>query len=109
MYAAGQNKSKRIIHWWQLRSKDPDAISSYSWRSGIDYLFICKMANGFQPLSNKAEKNLDPCQQYWDGETRVWYGSKDKKQSIKKARKRKFNSTAPAGQIWQGSTSEVIN
>ena len=109
MYGAGQNKSKRFIYWWKPRSKNPDAISGCSWRSGIDHLSICKMAAWVQSLPNKTKKNLDHCQQYWDGETRLRHGSQDKKQGTKKVRKRKFNSTALARQIWQGSTSEVIN
>jgi hypothetical protein len=67
------------------------------------------MAARLSTLHDKEEENLDTGFKYWDGAARVWDGSKNKKQSIKKARKRKFNSTAFARQIWQGSTSEVIN
>jgi hypothetical protein len=67
------------------------------------------MAKELSSLHDKTEAGLDYLEQCCHGKIRVRNGSKNKIESIKKVRKRKFNPTAFAREIGQSSTSEVIN
>ena len=109
MYGDQQNQSKRTFYCRRPEPSYRYDVQSCSWRTRVNNLSICKMAARLSTLHDKEKENLDTGFKYWDGAARVWDGSKNKKQSIKIVRKRKSTSNAFARQIWQGSTSEVIN
>ena len=72
-------------------------------------LYFCQMAAGLSTLYDKNKKEPDSIKQYQDAKRWIWYGSKNKNESIKKVRKRKFNTNVLARKFRQGATSEVIN
>ena len=109
MYGDRQNKGKRTFYCGRPEPSYRYDVQSCSWRTRINYLSICKMAAWLSALHDKEKENLDPGFKYRDAPPRVWYGSKNQEQGFKKARKRKSNPTAFVREIWQGSTSEVIN
>ena len=109
MYAASrQNQDQKTFIAGGL---DPLIAMLYRKVAGeagvIIYIFV-KWQLGFPHYMTK-QKEPDPIKQYQDAKRWIWYGSKNKNESIKKVRKRKFNTNVLARKFRQGATSEVIN
>jgi len=58
MYGDRQDKGKRTFYCRRPEPSDSNDVQGCCWRTGIDYLSICKMAAWLSTLHDKEKENL---------------------------------------------------